>query len=119
MPPILWFSLTPRTVIPGFHGRFIHSGRMTLVRWQIDKGAVLPRHRHPHEQVVTVWAGELEMVLDGQRHLLTSGSVLVIPPEAEHEAVALTDCDVMDVFAPVREDYLRDDGQTIIAAALE
>ena len=55
-----WADRPEREVFPGFHGRFIHSGRMTFARWRIDAGAVLPEHSHEHEQVVHMFAGELE-----------------------------------------------------------
>lgn len=103
--PVAWNSIEERTVVPGFHGKFVHSERMTFVLWRIDRGAILPPHRHPHEQVVHIYSGEIEMLVDGVRHVSTAGTVLVIPPDALHEGVALTDCSVMDAFAPVRDDY--------------
>ncbi|HEV7277430.1 MAG TPA: cupin domain-containing protein [Devosiaceae bacterium] len=113
-----WADLEERTVIPGFHGRFLHSGRMTFVLWRLDAGAVLPAHAHPHEQVVHVLAGELEMTLEGETTSCGPGTVLVIPPDAPHSGRVLTDASVMDVFSPVREDY-RDGGEMLLAQALE
>ena len=57
-----WSKQTPREVIPGFVGRFLHSDTMTFVLWEISAGAVLPPHSHPHEQVVNLYEGEFEMV---------------------------------------------------------
>ncbi len=103
--PIDWDNVPERTIFPGFHGRFAHTERMTFVLWRIEAGATLPLHSHPHEQVVHTYSGELELTVDGQRLLLTPGTVLAIPPDAKHEGVARTECRVMDAFAPVREDY--------------
>ena len=50
-------------------------------------------------------AGELELMVDGTRHTLRAGDVYAIPGNVTHSARALTDCRVLDVFAPVREDY--------------
>ena len=111
-----WNDLEERTILPGMHGRFIHSERMTFTMWRMDKGAALPEHHHPHEQVVHVQSGELELYVGGERSILTAGTVLVIPPNVPHRGTALTDVRVMDVFAPVREDY-RDGGVNILAAA--
>ena len=61
---ISWNSVQEHTVIPGFRGRFIHSDRVTIVRWHLDAGAKLPEHSHHHEQVVLVEDGELEMVVN-------------------------------------------------------
>lgn len=100
-----WAARPEREVFPGFHGRFIHSGRMTFARWRIDAGATLPEHSHEHEQVVHVFAGELELVVDGKPYVCGPSQVLVIPPNARHSGRALSDCVVIDAFAPVREDY--------------
>lgn len=106
MPALFdWADCPEREVFPGFHGRFIHSGRMTFARWRIDAGAVLPEHSHGHEQVVHVFAGEIEMVVDGKHVVCSPSMVLVIPPNARHSGRALSDCVVIDAFAPVREDY--------------
>lgn len=116
--PLAWADLPLREVIPGFRGRFIHSERMTFALWDFTRGAVLPLHRHPHEQVVHVLEGELEITLAGVRHHLTAGTVLVIPPDAPHEGRMLTDARVMDVFSPVREDYRDGATGSILAAAM-
>lgn len=102
-----WDQQPEREVFPGFHGRFIHSGRMTFARWHIDAGATLPEHAHEHEQVVHVLSGELELVLDGEPHRLGPGTVLTIPSNMRHSGRAPVACEVLDVFAPVREDYRR------------
>jgi quercetin dioxygenase-like cupin family protein len=94
-----------REVMPGFHGRFVHSERMTLAYWEIDAGAVLQRHAHPHEQVAHVLEGTFEMTVGGVTHRLEVGDVAVVPPDAPHSGSALTRCRIVDVFCPVREDY--------------
>jgi quercetin dioxygenase-like cupin family protein len=113
-----WDEVEERTIVPGMHGRFIHSGRMTFALWRIEEGARLPLHSHPHEQVVHVRSGELELVVDGVRHLLVDGTVFVIAANVPHEGRAITEVIVMDAFAPVREDY-REGGKPLLAAALE
>lgn len=97
--------LTPRAPVPGFNGRFIHSENMTFAWWTIDAGAEIPRHAHPHEQVVNVLEGRLELVVGDETHLLGPGEVVVIPGEIPHSARGITECRVLDVFAPMREDY--------------
>ena len=52
-----------------------------------------------------VVAGKFEMTLDGETLQLEKGKVAVIPANAKHSGRALTDCEIMDVFYPVREDY--------------
>lgn len=112
-----WKDIEPRTIIPGFHGRFLHSSAMSFALWRIEAGALLPRHSHVHEQVVHVFEGELEVTVEGVTTVLKSGMVAVIPPHAVHSGRALTDCRVMDVFHPLREDYMRADAPAILQAA--
>lgn len=113
-----WEQLPEREVIPGFHGRFAHAERMTFAMWRLDAGAVLPPHEHPHEQVVNVFSGELELAMHGELHRLTAGTMLVIPPGVRHEGRVIGDARVLDVFAPVREDY-RDGVASVLAGAMD
>ena len=52
-------SVEERELIPGHRGRFVHSEHTTHVYWEIDEGAQLPEHSHPHEQIVNLLRGHL------------------------------------------------------------
>lgn len=91
--------------IAGFHARFVHTDRMTLAYWFIEAEAAIPEHQHPHEQVATVLEGEFELTVDGETRRMVGGDVAVIPSNVPHSGQALTDCRMIDVFQPVREDY--------------
>src|SRR5690242_13024972 len=95
-------QVAPREIFPGFQGRFIHSASMTFAYWEISEGSQVPVHSHPHEQVVNMLEGTLEMTVAAETHRLTAGQVLVIPSQAIHSGKALTACKVLDVFNPVR-----------------
>lgn len=101
-----WDTLPLKEMIPGFRARFVHSARMTLALWDIDAHAVLPEHHHPHEQITQLLEGEFELTVSSVRHHLKPSDVLVIPPNAIHSGRALTACKILDIFAPVREDYV-------------
>ena len=94
-----------RELMPGFHGKFIHTDKMTFIYWLVEAGSVLPEHSHEHEQVVNCFEGEFELTIDGESKVLGPGTVTQIPGHAAHSGKALTDCRILDVFAPVREDY--------------
>ncbi len=98
-------EIDTRELIEGHHGRFIHSEHTTHVYWKIEAGAQLPEHSHPHEQIVNMLSGTYRLVVDGTPHLLDAGDVLVIPGGATHSGEAQTDCSILDVFSPVREEY--------------
>jgi quercetin dioxygenase-like cupin family protein len=105
MPLITIDTLPVREIFPGVRARLVHTGRVTHSWVELDEGASFPDHHHPHEQIVSVLEGELEIVVSGEQYLLTPGKVFVIPPHAPHAGRALTACRVLDAFAPVREDY--------------
>jgi len=98
-------TLKGKDIVPGIHGKFIHGDKMTLSFVDIDKGAQLPEHSHPHEQITFILEGELEMTIGGEKMLLTPGMVHVIPGNTPHSAIAHTAVKVLDAFSPVREDY--------------
>ena len=99
-------DLPEKSPFPGWRGKFIRSGSMTFVYWEVPAGTLLPEHSHPHEQVAHMFEGEFEIVVDGVAQRLTPGSVSIIPPNALHSGRAITDCRILDVFSPVREDYI-------------
>ncbi|HVJ84869.1 MAG TPA: cupin domain-containing protein [Caulifigura sp.] len=100
-----WSQVPEQTPIPGFHGKVQHSASMSFVLWRIDRDAVLPPHRHVHEQVVHMLEGTFELTVEGETGSYGPGQMAAIPSNALHSGRALTDCRILDVFAPVREDY--------------
>lgn len=101
-----WENVEEKTVIPGYHGRFVHSKNMTFALWRVDAGSPVPEHSHPHEQMTEVLEGELEFTIDGKTQIMKAGSIAIIPPHAVHSGRAITNCRLFDVFYPLREDYL-------------
>jgi quercetin dioxygenase-like cupin family protein len=99
-------SIEAMELVPGFRAKFIHSDNMTFAYWNIEAGAELPEHSHPHEQVANPLEGEFELTVNGDSRVIRPGDVVVIPGNAAHSGKAITDCRILDVFHPVREDYL-------------
>jgi len=98
-------NIVPREIMPGFFGRMIHSESMSFVYWDIKEGSPLPEHSHMHEQVANMLEGKFLLVIAGESRELAPGDVAIIPSNAVHSGKALTDCKILDVFCPVREDY--------------
>ncbi|HEX9653067.1 MAG TPA: cupin domain-containing protein [bacterium] len=105
MPIIQLDQREEREIVPGFKARFVHTNNVTLAYWQIKAGSALPQHSHHHEMVVNVIDGKLELTIDGESQIIEPGRIAIIPSHVRHSARALTDCQVIDVFYPVREDY--------------
>ncbi len=98
-------ALEKREMLSGLRARFVHTDNMTFSYWDIDAGAELPEHSHPHEQVANMLEGDFELKVKGESRRMKPGDVCVIPPDTPHSGKALTACRVLDVFYPVREDY--------------
>ena len=104
MPFIQLEEISQSEPIPGFLGRFIHSENMTVADWRIKEGSSFPEHTHPHEQIAFILEGKFELNLGGETRVLTPGTIAVIPSNMPHEGKALTECHLLDIFYPVRED---------------
>lgn len=96
-----------KKIFEGFYSRFVHTDQLTIAYVRIEAGRPLPPHSHPQEQITTIITGELEMTIGEETYLLKPGQVAVIPSNVIHSGRALTDCQVTDVFTPVREDFKR------------
>ena len=106
MPFIDLDSVESKELLPGFTAKMIHSEKMTLAYWDIKAGSELPEHTHPHEQVAAqVISGEFELTLEGETKIMKAGDVAVIASNVPHSGRAITDCQLLDVFSPVREEY--------------
>lgn len=98
-------AIEPKQLIDGYLARFIHTANMTFSFVDVIAGKTLPSHSHHNEQVSIMLEGEFELTLDGKPILFGPGEVIVIPSNTEHSGLAVTDCRILDVFYPVREDY--------------
>ena len=92
---------------PGLQRQVLaHSESMMLVRHEMRKGWIGAAHKHPHEQMVYVISGRLQVLVDGSTIDACAGDNFIVAPNMEHQASALDDSVVLDVFCPAREDYL-------------
>lgn len=105
MPKIDISSLKPNPLVDGYLARFIHTENMTFSFVDVMAGKSLPEHSHMHEQVSIMLEGTFELTLNGEPIRFGPGEVIVIPSHAKHSGLAITDCRILDVFCPVREDY--------------
>jgi quercetin dioxygenase-like cupin family protein len=102
----------PMTSLPGFEpaaGVRMRPlfGERAMLNWiEMEPGAVVPQHSHPHEQLGVILRGEITLTIAGVEHVMRPDDGYAIPGGVEHGGVAGPDgCLLVDVFAPVREDY--------------
>ena len=80
---------------------------MMAAEMRFAKGAVGAMHSHPHEQIGYVVSGRFELTLDGTVHAIAAGDTYYVRPGALHGVAALDDGLLLDVFSPMREDFMK------------
>ncbi|GEN59915.1 cupin domain-containing protein [Acetobacter nitrogenifigens] len=84
----------------------IYGAQSTFVVWTLKKGAVVPLHHHPNEQITWITKGRAEVYSGGKKFVMVSGDLMVIPPNVPHEFVITEDTIDIDIFAPQRQDWI-------------
>ncbi|MGB3143760.1 MAG: cupin domain-containing protein [Maribacter sp.] len=98
-------NIPSKEIMPGYHGKLIHSENMSIAFWEVEKDAQVPEHSHINEQIMHVLEGDFEFTLDGETGIYQAGDIVIIAPRKKHSGKALTPCKLMDVFSPTREEY--------------
>jgi len=104
-----WEDLPREELNPLLGRRFVTGEHAMLAQIYLEKGCVVPKHSHENEQITWVVEGLLRLKLgeDGEQVVdLGPGGVLHIPPHIPHSAEALEDTLDVDVFHPLRQDWL-------------
>ena len=104
-----WTDIPIEQLNPLVSRQVIHTEGSTMARLRLTQGAVVPRHHHVNEQVCTVESGLLRFILDTETIDVPAGHTLQIPPDVPHRVEALQDSVALDLFTPVREDWLQGD----------
>ncbi len=86
----------------------VHGAKTLMTEFRLRKGSVLPRHSHPHEQTGYLVKGRIRLLIGTEAHEARVGDSWCIPGGAEHGAEILEDAVAIEVFSPVRDDYLPD-----------
>ncbi len=95
------------TVLDGIERKTLVYGNNTLMTaFRLKKGKTLPLHTHPHEQTGYLIKGHIILIIDGQKYEMGTGGSWSIPSNMEHGALILEDSEAIEVFSPVREDYI-------------
>ena len=104
-----WNSV-PTEMMSDVISRKVISGEKAMIAQVfLKKDAVVPEHHHESEQITYILEGALKFELEGREVVVRKGEVLVIPSHVPHRAVALEDTLDLDVFAPIRMDWLTKD----------
>ena len=95
-------------ILPGVQIKTLTYGDLTLfTEYRMKRGSVLPRHSHVHEQTGYLVKGNVLLTIGSEECNVTPGDSWCIQSNVEHNAQILSDSVAIEVFAPVREDYLK------------
>ena len=104
-----WKDVPLETMSDVISRRVVSGEKAMVAQVYLKKDAVVPLHQHESEQVTYILEGALKFELDGREITVHAGEVLVIPSNMPHRAVAMEDTLDLDVFSPIRHDWLDKD----------
>ncbi len=94
-------------VAPGVKRKIMaYDSSLMLVKVAFEKGGVGSLHNHYHSQISYVAKGQFEVEVNGEKKVLKAGDVFYAAPNLMHGAVCLEDGLLIDVFSPMREDFI-------------
>src|SRR5215212_3031395 len=101
-----WDEIALEKVTEMVSRKFITGHREMLAQVYLKRGAIVPMHSHDSEQLSYVLQGALKFLVGGESITVREGEVLHIPSWVEHQAEALEDTFELDMFSPIRQDWL-------------
>ena len=110
MPPTItlhrWDEIALEKVTEMISRKIVSGEREMLAQIYLKRGALVPIHTHDSEQMTYILQGALRFLVDGEEIIVREGEVLHIPSRLPHQAEALEDTLELDVFSPVRAEWL-------------
>lgn len=101
-----WDEIALEKVTEMLSRKIVTGEREMLAQVYLKRGCLVPMHSHESEQMTYVLQGALKLLVGGMEVTLREGEVLHIPSRVEHQAEALEDTFELDVFSPIRQDWL-------------
>ncbi len=103
-----WDELEEQELDNGITRRIVSGDKLMMVKYFLPKGSVAARHRHESEQIAYIASGAVKFWLGDEERIMRAGELVVVRPNVEHGAEAVEDTVNLDVFTPIREEWLRD-----------
>ena len=101
-----WDDVVLENVRDGISRKFIAGDREMVAQITLKRGATVPTHSHESEQLTYVITGALKFTLGGQDITVRAGELLRIPSWMPHSAEAVEDTFELDLFSPLRQDWI-------------
>jgi quercetin dioxygenase-like cupin family protein len=104
-----WDAIEKEKLSDTISRQMVWGEKLMAARVFLAKGAVVPRHAHPNEQLTMIFSGALKLIFDDREVIVGAGEMVLIPGNVPHAALALEDTLDLDVFSPPRQDWIRKD----------
>ena len=101
-----WDEIALEKVTEMISRKIVSGEREMLAQIYLKKGAIVPLHQHESEQMTYILQGALKFLIAGEEIIVREGEVLHIPSQVPHQAEALDDTFDLDLFSPIRQDWL-------------
>jgi len=101
-----WDEIALEKVTEMLSRKLVTGEREMIAQIYLKRGCLVPMHSHESEQMTYILQGALEFLIGGEKITVREGEVLHIPSWIEHQAEALDDTFELDVFSPIRQDWL-------------
>ena len=106
MEHFTWETVKKEVMNPKIWRKVISGEKAMVAQVFIAKGGVVPMHQHESEQLTYILEGALQFSIEGREVVVHAGEVLHTPSNIPHSAVALEDTMDLDIFSPIRLDWL-------------
>lgn len=101
-----WDEIAHEKVTEMISRKIVTGGKEMLAQVYLKRGALVPMHSHESEQMTYVLQGALRFLIAGEEITVREGEVLHVPSWVAHQAEALEDTFELDIFSPIRQDWL-------------
>jgi quercetin dioxygenase-like cupin family protein len=109
IPPVRlhrWDEIALEKITEMVSRKIVTGEREMMAQVYLKRGCLVPMHSHESEQMTYILQGALKVLVAGEEITVREGEVLHIPSHVEHQAEALEDTFELDVFSPIRRDWL-------------
>jgi quercetin dioxygenase-like cupin family protein len=94
------------------------NGALMLTEHTMEAGSIFPKHQHPHDQLAYLVSGHIRVEADGQTFEAKAGDSFVLKGNVDHQVWAIERSVALDIFTPLRSDYLEHAAAPGLAAAI-
>ncbi len=106
MQLLAWASVKKEILNDKLWRKVVSGEKVMVAQLWLFKDCLVPLHHHESEQISLVLQGALKFELEGREVMVCAGEVLVIPSNVPHSALAMEDTIGIDLFSPIRHDWL-------------